>query len=98
MLEVISLLICIAVVVIFCKFPRLYLSDHALTRELDMLARQVRGVPIDEDPEYIRRRYERFRERFPFYEDLDIEEVVFDEDDSSGHDKTMTIDNSPIET
>mmetsp|Transcript_17513 Transcript_17513/g.23644 ORF Transcript_17513/g.23644 Transcript_17513/m.23644 type:complete len:120 (+) Transcript_17513:400-759(+) len=83
-LEILSLLLGIAVIVIFCKFPRLYLSDRAMTRELDWMRRQVRGGNHDDDPEVIRRRYERFRERYPDYEDLDIEEVVFDADLDGG--------------
>ena len=38
----------------------------------------MRGQRRDEDPEYLRRQEERRRRLYPYYEDLDIEEVVFD--------------------
>jgi len=42
-LELISMLQAIAILVIFWKKPTWFLSDRAATREMDMLARQVRG-------------------------------------------------------
>ena len=77
--ELLSLIQAIAVIVIMWRFPRLFLSRRSAEREIDLLRREaMRGQRRDEDPEYLRRQEERRRRLYPYYEDLDIEEVVFD--------------------
>ena len=53
------------------------------------MSRRTYRYNHDEDPEVLRLRQELHRARFPRYEDLDIEEVVFDSNEDFTPDKSL---------
>ena len=60
----------------------LIFSERAARRDMDLLTRNERRYVHGSSPETERRREEEWRARFPRYEDLDIEDVVLERNDS----------------
>ena len=80
-----SLVAAIASLVLIWKCPLLILSDRAARREIDMWARRERAnlaYGMVSNPEERKRHEDAFRLRHPRYEDLDIDEVLLEKDES----------------
>ena len=79
----------IASIVLIWKCPLLILSDRAARREIDMWARRDRAnlaYGMVNNPEERKRHEDAFRNRYPRFEELDIDEVLLEKDEGDTSD------------